>query len=304
MLSIWQHDVTLQTFADHPGAERYPEIRHGTLQSLTAWAVERNQAGYGIYVTVNRTDGRGRKAENIAGLRTWYTDIDGLPTDEQKHAKVYDVLRGPLPPSAIIKTRNGIHCYYFAEPNQEVSNEAFKRTVKGVARYYGGDEGVCDISRVLRLPGYFHQKDPAEPYLVEVIWRDEGIMYREADLRAAYPPPEERIVNPAARVIISGAEDDWGKVQEALAAWPAPDGEKHRVLMVALGVALKFSVPEARAVADLIPIVATWNTRQDPAQSVRNRARWAFQHGQPCTVAALRNLGVDVPKLSRPPEAA
>lgn len=194
--------------------------------------------------------------------------------------------------------------YYFAEPNQDVSPEAFKQTVKGIARYYGGDERVCDISRVLRLPSYFHLKDPTDPYLVEIIWRDEGLMYRESDLRAAYPPLKEQIVKPAAQRIIYGAEDDWGKVLEALAAWPAPDGEKHRVLMVALGVALKFSVPEARAVADLIPIVATWNVREDPAQSVRSRARWAFQHGQPCTVAALRNLGVDVPKLSRPPEAA
>lgn len=304
MLSIWQHDVSLQTFADHPEAQGYAEIRHGTLKDLTPWAVGRNQAGFGVYVTVNRTDGKGRSIKNITGLRTWYTDIDGLPTDEQKHAKVYDLLCGPLPPGAIVKTRNGLHVYYFAEPNQDVSPEAFKQTVKGIARYYGGDEGVCDISRVLRLPGYFHLKDPTDPYLVEIIWRDEGLMYREADLRAAYPPPKEHVVRPAARVIIQGAEDDWGKVLSALAAWPAPEGEKHRVLMVALGVALKLSVPEARTVADLIPVVASWSTREPPEQSVRSRARWAFQHGQPCTVAALRNLGVDVPKLSRPPEAA
>ena len=300
MLSIWQNTVSLQSFADHDAARGYPEIIHGTLGELDHWAKYRNRHGYGIYVTVNGTDGKGRKVENINELRTWYTDIDGLRSDEEKHAKAYDLLRSPCPPSAIVKTRNGLHAYFYAKKGEAVEPEAFKRTVKGIARHFGGDEGVCDISRVLRLPGSLHQKDPSQPFLVETIWQDEGLEYTQADLHSAYPPLAEQQIKPGAKTIIQDAEDDWGKVLRGLAAWHAPSGEKHRVLMIALGVALKFSVPEARAVADLIPIVGQWDTRQDASESVRTRARWAYQHGEPCTVAALRNLGVDVPKLSRP----
>lgn len=303
MLSIWQNQITLQSFADHEDVSGYPEIKHGTLAEYERWAKSRNRAGFGIYATVNGTDGKGRKIENISELRSWYTDIDGLPTDEQKHAKVYDLLSAPLPPSAIVKTKHGLHCYWYAEAGQSFLNDRFRRTVKGIARFFGGDEGVCDNSRVLRLPGYLHQKDPSDPYLVETIWLDEGLINLEDELHAAYPPPEDKPVNPAARVVIQDAGDDWSKVLEALAAWPAPDQEKHRVLMVALGVAVKFSVPEARAVADLIPIVSTWPTREDAEGAVRKRAHWAYHSGMPATVAGLRSLGVNVPKLSKPKDS-
>lgn len=308
MLSIWQNDVTLQSFADHEGAKGYPEIKHGTLQRLSAWAVERNQAGFGVYVTVNRTDGKGRKVENITGLRTWYTDIDGLNSEEEKNAKIYDLLVAPLPPSAIIKTKNGVHVYWFAEPNQDVNPEEFKKTVQGLAHRFGGDSKVSDISRVLRLPGYFHLKDPENSYLVEVAWPDSGAIYRQAELQQAYPLPVERKTRPlppaAQRYVDSfRSADDWTLVLEGLAAWPAADGAKHTVLMQALGVALKFNIPQERAVADLIPIVASWNTREDAAESVRRRAAWAFKSGKPTTVSGLRNAGVAIQRLSRP-EAA
>lgn len=309
MLLIWQRENTFQSFADHPAAQGYPEIKHGTLADLESWAKARNEHGYGIYVAVNGTDGEGRKVENIIDLRAWYIDIDGLPTDEHKHAKVYDLLSGPLPPSAIVKTKNGLHCYFFAQPGQEVDAGRFKETVKGIAHYYSGDAAVSDISRVLRLPGYSHKKDPADPYEIKIIWEDEGLLYCEAELQRAYPLPLKSKTPPlpaAAQTYVNAgtAVDDWTLILEALAGWPAPDGEKHRVLMQVLGVGLKFSIPESRAVADLIPIVSAWDTRDDPANSVRQRAHWAYHSGKPTTVAGLRSLGVAVPKLSRPKETS
>lgn len=306
MLSIWQDRVTLQTFADHEGAKGYAEIKHGTLADLEVWARERNKNGFGIYVTVNETDGTGRKVENITGVRTYYTDIDGIPTEEQKNAKAYDLLVAPMPPSAIIKTRSGLHAYWYSTPGQPVDPEAFKHTIKGVADRFGGDARVSDISRVLRLPGYQHLKNPSDPYKVEVIWEDPGLVYTQDELQRAYPVPKPRTTPPLPRAardyIRSGdnSQSDWELVLGALADWNAPDGAKHGVLMLALGVALKFGVPEARAVSDLIPIVSTWNVREDPATSVRKRAAWAFSSGKPTTVAGLRNAGVRVPRLSRP----
>jgi hypothetical protein len=61
---------TFQTFDDNairPGERRahLAQIRHGTLEDLSKWLVEMNRSGAGIFVTVNETDGRGRKKDNI-----------------------------------------------------------------------------------------------------------------------------------------------------------------------------------------------------------------------------------------------
>jgi hypothetical protein len=56
--------------------------------------------------------------------------------------------------------------------------------------YMGGDRSVCDLSRVMRLPGFLHQKDPAHPFLVTVASVESGPPYSDLDFQAALAEAE------------------------------------------------------------------------------------------------------------------
>ena len=86
---------TFQAFDDDATrkAPRLTQILHGSLDGLWERLVELNQRGAGIFVTVNETDGKGRKVENITRVRGVYQDDD----------KAHGWTAG-LPPSIAVNT--------------------------------------------------------------------------------------------------------------------------------------------------------------------------------------------------------
>ena len=56
-------------------------IIHGTVDNCWAELVSLNDQGAGIFVTVNETDGKGRKTENIKRVRAVFVDLDGAPLE-------------------------------------------------------------------------------------------------------------------------------------------------------------------------------------------------------------------------------
>jgi len=81
---------TFQTFADSPQAKaedkererksqpkKYAHVFHGPLSRHAAALESLNRIGAGVFVTVNQTDLRGRKAENIQRVRAVFADTDG-----------------------------------------------------------------------------------------------------------------------------------------------------------------------------------------------------------------------------------
>ena len=76
----WNTLECWQTFTDGPKPLPDPLAKHWT-QSIDDAApdLERlNFAGAGVYVTVNQTNGRGRKKEHFVSKRGWHTDLDEL----------------------------------------------------------------------------------------------------------------------------------------------------------------------------------------------------------------------------------
>jgi hypothetical protein len=53
-----------------------PQILNGTFAELKGELARHNQEGAGIFVTVNKTDGKGRRTENILHVRALFVDLD------------------------------------------------------------------------------------------------------------------------------------------------------------------------------------------------------------------------------------
>jgi hypothetical protein len=71
-------EFTFQTFGEgrSKDAAELRCIRHGSFDKLAEELVALNNSGTGIFVTVNETDLKGRKKENITRIRAIWQDDD------------------------------------------------------------------------------------------------------------------------------------------------------------------------------------------------------------------------------------
>lgn len=75
-----------------------------------------------------------------------------------KHAKL---IRG----SMVVETKNGYHIYWAI---RQGSITRFVAIQQALVRKFNSDPKITDLSRVMRVPGFYHRKNPASPYLVHV----------------------------------------------------------------------------------------------------------------------------------------
>lgn len=160
---------TFQTFDDAPTKRQHlARILHGTLAEQGESLRELNQQGAGVFVTVNATDGNGRKRENITGVRALFADFDG--PDAMKNA---DAAAAKLPPSIVVESSPGKrHLYWLVN---DVTLGEFEALMPLLIKAVGSDPAVKDVSRVLRLPGFMHNK--GEPVPVKLLSADPALRY-------------------------------------------------------------------------------------------------------------------------------
>jgi hypothetical protein len=83
------------------------ETFSGTIQKNWSKLVRKSRGGAGCFVVINKTDGKGLKAENITEARAIFTDLDGAPLSAILQDKEF------LPPHIIIETSPGkYHTYW------------------------------------------------------------------------------------------------------------------------------------------------------------------------------------------------
>ena len=152
--------VTFQTFADRKDIQSPPSlarILQGTLERHAQELMRLNSMGAGIFVMVNKGDGRGRRAENVIGVRAPFVDLDGAP--------LKPVLEAPLRPDMIVETSPGRYQVYWKVNGIKLCEFSFFQ--QELAHRFGGDPKVKDLPRVMRIPGFFHLK--GDPFLVRII---------------------------------------------------------------------------------------------------------------------------------------
>ncbi len=182
--------VTFQTFDDDKErkSNALAAVFHGDLEQHQKRLQAFNERGAGIFWTVNFTDGGGRKAENVTGIRCLFLDLDGAP--------LQPVLAVGPEPHAVVESSPGKWHVYWQVTGCPL--EKFKGAQLALAAKYNGDTSVHDLPRVLRLPGFAHRKgepfvsrivslEPIQPYAFDALVQRLGI-----DLSA--PPPSRPYV--------------------------------------------------------------------------------------------------------------
>lgn len=197
---------------EESGKEKSPQHFHGTLDEHWDRLELLNRANFGIFVLVQKGNGQGRKERDIVGLNALFTDDDNdSPTPPL-----------PLSPSMTVRSKRGCHRYWLLKPGEHL--DRLREAQESLATHFGTDPAVKDPSRVMRLPGTLHVKDPSDAFPVELV-EAKNVRYTIDEVMQAYPGPSNRPANDNAQAVtindtreFSGS-DRWKQWRtEALAA--------------------------------------------------------------------------------------
>ncbi len=196
-----QHHV-FQTFLDVRWSEATGSRRViGTFADHADQLVDLNrQERLGVFVTMGRTNLKGRRVKDMVEPRAVWCDLDKGGLDALR--------RLPLPPSIVVETSpDKFHAIYTV---QGLSWDQFDGIMRRMVFDWGCDPNAIDKSRVLRLPGFLHQKgQPFRSRLVRELMTGEA--YSAEHLLDVFPPIAAPEPTPSAT---DGAHKSWDGTRE------------------------------------------------------------------------------------------
>jgi hypothetical protein len=152
-------EITFQTFDDDKKRKNrfLARVLHGSLEQHAQDLIDLNNRGAGVFVMVNRGNGTAsaqatcRSNSNVLSIRALFVDLDGAPLEP--------VMAANRRPDIVIESSPGrYHAYWMAVGCRL---DEFSSYQKSLARKFSGDQSVHDLARVMRVPGFLHNKGDA-----------------------------------------------------------------------------------------------------------------------------------------------
>ena len=137
-----------RTFDDKTGSSRSTLIGNfnGNITNLERSLSLRNNNEAGVFVVINEG---GQKKKDIVRIRAVFADTDGAPLGP---------IVGALDPHMVIESSPGnYHVYWLV--NDGFPLDMFTPIQKAISEKFRTDPNVKDLPRVMRLPGFKHNKE-------------------------------------------------------------------------------------------------------------------------------------------------
>jgi hypothetical protein len=175
---------TFQTFDDVKDRKDRTLVRvlHGTLAEHWNALCHLNEHGAGIYVTVNQTDLKGRKAKNIVRVRAVFIDLDGAPLEP--------VMANGRAPHIITETSPGRWHVFWRIADMPL--DQFEPVQEALIAQFNSDKSVHDLPRVMRVPGFMHMK--GEPFLIQIKSTGDHAPFLAADFPQTTPNDDNNAI--------------------------------------------------------------------------------------------------------------
>lgn len=197
---------------------------YGTVDERWAELIALQAQGAGAFITVSETSAKGRKGEHfVRGRAIWHDD------DTKRDGP----LAMPIEPHLVIESSPGKHHQYFL--GSTTSAKALVAVEKAMAEGFGHDKNACDCTRVMRLAGTLHLKNPDEPFLVRIISENPDLPpYEWSAIGGAFSVPAREAAKQPRK------DGKRGKVVE---------GGRHHALLSKAGKLRNETVPLEQALA-------------------------------------------------------
>lgn len=147
----------------------------GPFDGLSGILAKANADRCGVFVVANAG---GKNKDSINRIRAVFADADGVPLEP--------IMACGLEPHFIVNTSPGKwHVYWLVDG---LPLDQFKGVQLSIAQRFGTDASVCDLPRLMRLPGFNHQK--GAPHPVRIIRESGALPYSADTILAEFPPAE------------------------------------------------------------------------------------------------------------------
>lgn len=160
----------------NPNRHETPKIAYVEPEIAFPDLITMNKEGYGVYVNINETQGKGRRKEDITRCRAAF-----IEDDNKSLAKAL-----PIQPSITIESSPGKHHKYFLTSTTD--QKTYEQVQQTLVNEYGGDPNARDISRILRVPGFYNTKRDYQVMPRIRLLDTNGIRYDWRSIVAAFPP--------------------------------------------------------------------------------------------------------------------
>lgn len=149
-----------QTFCDYDKDRK--ELATWWAGHLDAARLADHQAmGCGVFTTIN---GGGRYAADINQFRAVFMDSDGIPLPAQWVVAPHIIVQ---------RDPTHYHAYWLLDGDCEAAEWSIAQ--KQIALHYGSDDKIVNPDRVMRVPGFNHQKDLTNPQLYELVYNNPAL---------------------------------------------------------------------------------------------------------------------------------
>ncbi len=172
----------------------YAKNYYGPFEQVVDQLLAEQRSGRGVFVVVNVTKPYGTEDLDVVAPRAVYIDMEGQPLPEE----------WALPPSLIVE-RDALHwhAYWMLEEGELI--EQFRVAQERLIAYYGSDRRVKNESRVMRVPGFAHLKDPSHPRMYRVKHHAPNAVYTIDQVMEAHRVDPEALAERTAS-LPTGAE--------------------------------------------------------------------------------------------------
>ena len=154
-----------------------------TQDQILAQLHSQNKQNYGVFFCVNEIDReqdpqRQRTSKMLKSIRAVWADDDEVRTEPRSDFPIF--------PNAIVETSKGKYHYYWLTTTENI--EQWGSVMNGIALNYNTDGNAKDLVRVLRVPGFLHNKHDAFKSIAYLGSKDP---YSWEEVIAAFPPSTE-----------------------------------------------------------------------------------------------------------------
>jgi hypothetical protein len=176
-----------------------------------------------------------RSKETIAELTGLHADIDHKGVDATTDEIEKTLRQLKLPPSCVNFSGHGHHCYWLfheALPATPENKQRVEAALRRLAHLLAGDVSVCEVARLMRLPGSHNSKFGEWIEVTTVAERPSGYTLEELEEWLADAPP---VLQRRGKANGHGGENPWLAVAERLGFKPPIDVEQRLTAMTFQG---------------------------------------------------------------------
>jgi RepB DNA-primase from phage plasmid len=178
------HFCTLGNERD--GKHPFRKLDTRDLDELTAFIAKWDQKERGLFYCVSTLPlgAKARNKEDATELPMLFADIDLKDVDEDIYSIERKLKALKRPPSIIVRSGNGVHALWLFKEHLGVQDEGMidrvEAALRQLADLVGGDLQVCEVARLMRLPGTHNTKN--DEWKEVVVSHQTDVRYELGDL--------------------------------------------------------------------------------------------------------------------------